>query len=144
MTPESNWWTRLDAVFQGALELPPAERPAYLDWACRADPDLRAEVEEMLAGESAPDALDLERQARAMFIRLFGVRHRESMISSQTPASIRRAQGDSAEAEALSREALATARLRSRLSGTADLDTEHSSTPSECPPRVSLDAILSK
>jgi serine/threonine-protein kinase len=61
MTRESNWWTRLDAVFQGALELPPDERPAYLDRACRADPDLRAEVEEMLAAEGTSDPLDLER-----------------------------------------------------------------------------------
>ena len=61
MTRESNWWTRLDAVFQAVLELPPAERPAYLDRVCRGDPDLRAEVEEMLAAEGTSDPLDLDR-----------------------------------------------------------------------------------
>jgi serine/threonine-protein kinase len=61
MTREPDWWTRLDAAFQGALELPPAERAAYLERVCASDAALRAEVEAMLAAESAPDALDLER-----------------------------------------------------------------------------------
>jgi serine/threonine-protein kinase len=61
MTRDPDWWSRLDAAFQGALELPPADRSAYLDRVCGADPKLRAEVEDMLEAESTPALLELER-----------------------------------------------------------------------------------
>jgi hypothetical protein len=39
----------LDAIYFAARELPPKERPAYLEEACRGDGPLRARVEQMLA-----------------------------------------------------------------------------------------------
>ncbi|MEM8559809.1 MAG: serine/threonine-protein kinase, partial [Bacteroidota bacterium] len=42
-------WQRVEAVFEQALERPPAERAAFLDRACADDADLRAEVESLLA-----------------------------------------------------------------------------------------------
>ncbi len=39
---------RIHAVFDEARERPPAQRQAFLDDACRGDPDLRAEVESLL------------------------------------------------------------------------------------------------
>ena len=50
---------RLYELFQRAAELPPGEREAYLERACRNEPQLRGEVESLLAenswGESATD-----------------------------------------------------------------------------------------
>jgi len=51
MTPEL--WRRLEELYQAALELPPSERSALLQ---RADPQLRAKVEAMLAQDGS--ALD--------------------------------------------------------------------------------------
>jgi eukaryotic-like serine/threonine-protein kinase len=56
-----DWWPRLDAVFQGALEVPPGQRATYLDRMCGADTDLRAEVEAMLAVDEPDRALSIER-----------------------------------------------------------------------------------
>ena len=61
MTPSR--WARIKEVFSAALEMPEAERGAYLETACGGDEELRREVERMLvdsAGESLPDpAADL-------------------------------------------------------------------------------------
>ena len=57
MTRDRDWWSRLDDVFNGALELPAHDRPPFLDLVCNDDPDLRAEVEAMLSA----DAIGLER-----------------------------------------------------------------------------------
>ena len=50
-------WRRIESVFSDAADLPPAERPAFLDRACRTDgrPDraLREEVEALLAADVA-------------------------------------------------------------------------------------------
>jgi eukaryotic-like serine/threonine-protein kinase len=43
-------WLRADRIFDEALDLPAAERPAFLDGACGGDADLRALVERLLAG----------------------------------------------------------------------------------------------
>jgi len=45
----STQWEWVKGIFQAALELPPAERPAYLDQACAGEPGLRGEVESLLA-----------------------------------------------------------------------------------------------
>ena len=42
----------MKAVFAQAADLPPDERGAFLDAACRGEPELRAEVEELLAYDS--------------------------------------------------------------------------------------------
>jgi len=50
---------RAKVVLAGALNLPTAERPAYLDRACQGDSELRAEVESLLAHEiDRPRLLD--------------------------------------------------------------------------------------
>src|SRR5262249_31223386 len=50
MTPERR--ERVWALFDGAVELPPGEREAFLDAACGDDASLRAEVESLLAHDS--------------------------------------------------------------------------------------------
>ena len=47
MTPPA--WTKVKSIFQDAVELPPAERGAFLERACGGDSSLRAEVEKLLA-----------------------------------------------------------------------------------------------
>ncbi|HYW71721.1 MAG TPA: protein kinase [Pyrinomonadaceae bacterium] len=46
-------WNEVEEVFQAALEIPPADRNAWLTEHCGADPELRREVESLLAAESA-------------------------------------------------------------------------------------------
>ncbi len=41
-------WKRIDALFQRALDMPAPERRAFLDEACRDEPQIRAEVEALL------------------------------------------------------------------------------------------------
>ena len=60
-TRDADWWPRLDAAFQGALELPEGERARYLDRVCGADRGLRTEVDEMLAADGPEHALEIER-----------------------------------------------------------------------------------
>jgi serine/threonine-protein kinase len=42
-------WERVKAVFQQAVDLPPAQRAAWLDGACAGDGELRREVDSLLA-----------------------------------------------------------------------------------------------
>jgi serine/threonine protein kinase/TolB-like protein/Tfp pilus assembly protein PilF len=49
MTPER--WEEAGKLYDAALELPPAQRPSFLDDACRDDQALRQEVESLLAAE---------------------------------------------------------------------------------------------
>ncbi|MBL8206787.1 MAG: protein kinase [Blastocatellia bacterium] len=51
MTPEQ--WAQVEKLFQAAVDLAPAERAEYLAKACHNDPELRHEVESLLAYESA-------------------------------------------------------------------------------------------
>ena len=46
---EQERWNRTKALFNAAIELEPSRRAAYLDQACGADQELRAEVESLLA-----------------------------------------------------------------------------------------------
>ncbi len=50
MTPEQ--WRRVKSLFQAALEVDAGERSAFLDRACAADADLRAEVRKILGGST--------------------------------------------------------------------------------------------
>jgi serine/threonine protein kinase len=63
-TRDTEWWTHLDAAFQSALERPVSERSAYLDQRCAANPQLRAEVDAMLAADLPHHAFDMERLVR--------------------------------------------------------------------------------
>jgi serine/threonine protein kinase/Tol biopolymer transport system component len=47
MNPER--WGKIGHLYHRALSLPPEERAAFLDQACSADPDLRREVESLIA-----------------------------------------------------------------------------------------------
>jgi serine/threonine protein kinase len=49
MTPER--WRQIEEVFQNAVDLPDAERFAYVEQACAGDADLRAEVVSLLESE---------------------------------------------------------------------------------------------
>jgi eukaryotic-like serine/threonine-protein kinase len=49
MNAATGHWNRLERLFYGAFELAPAERTAFLDRECGEDPDLRREVESLLA-----------------------------------------------------------------------------------------------
>jgi serine/threonine protein kinase len=52
-------WQQVDKVFEAALELDSADRPAFLDKACGNDADLRREVEKMLRfDEQATDFIE--------------------------------------------------------------------------------------
>ncbi|HSK62970.1 MAG TPA: protein kinase [Pyrinomonadaceae bacterium] len=42
-------WRKIDEIFEAALERTPKDRAAFLDQACGGDPELRREVEKMLA-----------------------------------------------------------------------------------------------
>jgi len=54
-------WRRISAILDRLLETPAAERPALLDRLCAGDPELRAEVEALLAADAATGGiLDLE------------------------------------------------------------------------------------
>ena len=46
-------WARVKALFQAAVERPPAERPAFLAAAAGDDDELRREVESLLASDAA-------------------------------------------------------------------------------------------
>ena len=54
MTPER--FARVDALFNGALDLPPAERHAYLERECTGDPELLMEVRAMVDADADPGA----------------------------------------------------------------------------------------
>lgn len=41
-------WQKIERIFEGALELPPAERDSFVDAACGNDPELRDEITSML------------------------------------------------------------------------------------------------
>src|SRR5947209_4498272 len=41
-------WQKIERIFEGALELPPVERDAFVDEACGNDPELRCEIASML------------------------------------------------------------------------------------------------
>jgi non-specific serine/threonine protein kinase/serine/threonine-protein kinase len=58
----SDDWQRVKGILQAALDLPPAQRPGYLDQACREDADLRREVESFLQyAETESPALGVTR-----------------------------------------------------------------------------------
>ncbi len=56
MDPEK--WARVKAVFHSALDRPAGDRAAFLDGACPDDPELRSEVESLLAQATGDSFLD--------------------------------------------------------------------------------------
>src|SRR5215510_5125757 len=54
MTPER--WQQIEQLVQAALECDPADRTALLDRECAGDPELRAEVESLIASGNPPQS----------------------------------------------------------------------------------------
>jgi eukaryotic-like serine/threonine-protein kinase len=52
LSPER--WRRLDELFAAAVDLPAAERRAFVTWTCADDPDLRLRLEELI--DADPDS----------------------------------------------------------------------------------------
>ena len=48
-------WRQVESLYHAALERAPAKRPAFLRDACRDDPDLQREVEQLLAYQERTD-----------------------------------------------------------------------------------------
>lgn len=44
-----NRWQQIEEIFQAALDLPPLERLNFVSTSCPNDPELRSEVEKLLA-----------------------------------------------------------------------------------------------
>jgi Tol biopolymer transport system component/tRNA A-37 threonylcarbamoyl transferase component Bud32 len=51
----SDRWRQIDSILDSALSISADRRSAFLDDACRADPDLRAEIESLLKHESGAE-----------------------------------------------------------------------------------------
>lgn len=56
MKPDT--WSRIEAVFFGAIDRPPGQRAAFLDAACAGDEALRGEIEAMLAAHDSAGGLE--------------------------------------------------------------------------------------
>ncbi len=54
---DADRWREIEEVLDAALDLPPAERSAFLDERCAEDVELRAEVERLLANSELPTPL---------------------------------------------------------------------------------------
>jgi eukaryotic-like serine/threonine-protein kinase len=74
-------WRRIDTIFKSALELPTAERAAFLEAACAGDPSLRREVESLIDHERAEDFLDSPAVEEAARLLAAG---RERSLEGQT------------------------------------------------------------
>jgi tetratricopeptide (TPR) repeat protein len=48
-------WSRIEEIFQRALERPPSERSDYVAWACGDDKELLSEIESLLASDADTD-----------------------------------------------------------------------------------------
>jgi tetratricopeptide (TPR) repeat protein len=66
ISPKAPRWERLEQLFDQALDLPTADRDAFLATACSDDPRLRDEVADMLAAHDRVDGI-LEQSLRAPF-----------------------------------------------------------------------------
>ncbi|MCC6368548.1 MAG: hypothetical protein IT165_33910 [Bryobacterales bacterium] len=65
----SERWRQVEAVFDAASQVREDERAAYLDRICRADVELRAEVESLLAADGRAGAFlasGIQRQAESL------------------------------------------------------------------------------
>jgi serine/threonine protein kinase len=77
MTPER--WQQVKDLFQAAIEREPSERAAFLDEACAGDPDLRKEVESLLACDEKGSSL-IEGPAFERAMELLPCDQDESMV----------------------------------------------------------------
>ena len=76
-------WAQVEPLFDAALDLPPSERPAYLDEACSGDPALRATLDRLLDASDSDDGL-LGRSAPAVFDSLLdGITAGSSLVGAR-------------------------------------------------------------
>jgi serine/threonine protein kinase len=84
MTPER--WQQIRDLLHSAMELKPAERPAYLDRHCSEDPGLREQVNDLLLAEQEVRTDFLESPPLALdHPAIFEVVHRDSGIETASP-----------------------------------------------------------
>lgn len=77
MNPDQ--WLQIDNLFQAAVELPPEERPAFLEEACQGDEELRRAVESMLASDELAGSF-IEAPAVAMAAAILVEDNTESLV----------------------------------------------------------------
>lgn len=82
MTPER--WNQINALFLEAVKLAPADRPVFLDQACAADPELRSEVERLLAADA--DEAEMTRTLPNLLGLASGLIHRTDIPTKTLPA----------------------------------------------------------
>ncbi|MDF1797701.1 MAG: bifunctional serine/threonine-protein kinase/formylglycine-generating enzyme family protein [Planctomycetota bacterium] len=70
MSPDR--WTRVKQLFDQAVELPDGERQAFLEGECAAEPEVLAEVLELLASDREDDFLEHAKVAPSAVGQLFG------------------------------------------------------------------------
>ncbi|HEY3804012.1 MAG TPA: serine/threonine-protein kinase [Kofleriaceae bacterium] len=75
-------WSRIEALFDGAVELAPAERAAFLDRECAGDAELRAEVASLLDNASG-EARESLRGAVANELDHISTAMRPSMVGQR-------------------------------------------------------------
>src|SRR5215469_15705510 len=80
MNPEQ--WQLVQELYHEALELKPSERGDFLEAACSGDPDLRREVESLLAQESHARGF-IESPALEIAARMVGGRESQSFIGHE-------------------------------------------------------------
>ncbi|MDX1502614.1 MAG: protein kinase [Thermoanaerobaculia bacterium] len=69
-------WQRIDRIFAAALERPPHERSSYLDRECGRDPELRRDVESLLASDRDDDFLERPASEEAAWLWVKTARER--------------------------------------------------------------------
>ena len=107
-------WKRIDALFQRALEMPAAERDAFLEEACADDADVRAEIGALLEAAHSEDDFFGGLAARA---GLGDSRERQAAIGD-VHGEIASGTGGSTDAAAI------LSRLRPALAGRYDIERE--------------------
>jgi hypothetical protein len=123
VTPER--WREVKAVVAGALDVPPAERAAFLERACPADAALRRDVESLLAAAAGAESLPAVRAAIAAEASALAAgepkqvpRSLTGSVSSDIGAWLADGSG---EERALAREVDPRALLEEALSGQYDI-----------------------
>ncbi|HWB18834.1 MAG TPA: serine/threonine-protein kinase, partial [Phycisphaerales bacterium] len=85
MTPQQ--YERVSEIFHHALDLPPADREAFIASACAGDAEIRTAVIAMLAQHNSP-AMDLDNPALGSNINLSAFITADTQSSAPLPATI--------------------------------------------------------
>jgi serine/threonine protein kinase len=82
---EADRWREVDRLFEAALDRPPEERVPFLDAACGADAELRAEVAKLLAADEAGSGDFLEQPALALLTTTSGTEREGTPFEIEWP-----------------------------------------------------------